>query len=42
MITLIEIFALKQGIDGTVLSMTVASIAGIAGYSIKSKLKPKV
>jgi hypothetical protein len=42
MITLVEIVAMQCGLDGTVLSMSVASIAGIAGYSIKSKLTPKI
>ena len=35
-LTAIQIFALFKGIDGQVLSVTTALIAGIAGYELKS------
>lgn len=35
----LEVMALKEGFDGTVLSLSVAIIAGIAGYHVKSKSK---
>ena len=41
-ITIIECFALSKGIDGKVLTLAIALIAGIAGYkfgNIKSSIK---
>ena len=37
----IEIYALSQGINGTVLALNAAAIAGIGGYKIKSGLVKK-
>ena len=34
-IVVLEAIALLQGIDGTLLSMVIATIAGIAGYTLK-------
>jgi len=34
-IVVLEAIALLQGIDGTLLSMVIATIAGIAGYTFK-------
>jgi hypothetical protein len=39
LIAVIEIFAIKSGLDGTVLAASIAVIAGIAGYHVKSKSK---
>jgi hypothetical protein len=35
-IALVECFAIAHGIDGTVLLISLCSIAGIAGYNMKS------
>ena len=34
-IVVLEAIALWKGIDGTLLSMVIATIAGIAGYTLK-------
>ena len=34
-VTLIELYALSIGINGTVLSLSVACIAGLGGYNLK-------
>lgn len=36
-IACMEIVALQNGIDGTLLSASFAAIGGLAGYAIKSK-----
>lgn len=33
-ITILELFALWQGIDGTVLAGAIAAVAGLGGYSV--------
>ena len=35
----LEVVAISNGLDGTVLSMSIGAIAGIAGYHIKAKSK---
>lgn len=35
-ITIIELFALYKGIDGQLMALTLAAIAGIAGYNLKT------
>ena len=35
-ITIIEIFALAKNIDGTLLSISIAAIAGLGGYELHS------
>lgn len=37
-ITAIEIYALARGIDGTLLALTIAIIAGILGYKVELPL----
>ena len=37
----IEIYALSQGINGTILSLVLCLIAGIAGYVIKPPISLK-
>jgi hypothetical protein len=34
--TLLEGFALHKGIDGTLFSLVIAAIAGLAGYTLKT------
>lgn len=39
-ITVLEIYALHKGIDGSILSVVVAALAGLGGYEIaKAKIK---
>jgi len=38
-ITVIEVIALSNGIDGTILSGSMAAIGGICGYAIKTARK---
>ena len=40
-ITLLEAFAIWKGIDGALLSIVIAAIAGLGGYAVASKKKPK-
>jgi len=35
----LEFAALSHGLDGTILSLSIGTIAGIAGYHIKAKSK---
>lgn len=37
-ITILEVYALKQGIDGSLLSVVVAVIAGLGGYVAKGQI----
>lgn len=37
-ITGIELFALSQGVNGQLMTLTVAAIAGLGGYKIKDLL----
>jgi hypothetical protein len=38
-IAALEVAAMAHGLNGTILSLTIGSIAGITGYHIKSKRK---
>lgn len=40
-ITILEALAIIKGIDGAALGIAVAAIAGIGGYTIGAKTKPK-
>ena len=40
-ITLLEAFAIWKGIDGAILSVVIAALAGLGGYAVGSKKKPK-
>ena len=40
-ITILEAFALFQGIDGTLLAGSIAIIAGLAGYKVATIKKKK-
>ena len=39
LIAALEIIAMKEGLDGTILAASIAVIAGIAGYHVKSRTK---
>jgi hypothetical protein len=39
LIFILELLAVQQGLDGTCLSIAVAAIAGLGGYSIKELIK---
>ena len=34
-ITIIELYALTQGINGSVMSLSIAGIAGLGGYNLR-------
>ena len=38
-VTILEIYALSQGINGTVLAAAVAVIAGLGGYVVGKKVE---
>jgi len=38
-IALIEAMAISKGIDGTLLSLSIAAIAGLGGYGIRKIIK---
>lgn len=40
-ITILESFAVWQGIDGAILGVGIAAIAGLAGYEVHKIKKPK-
>jgi len=40
-ITALEIVAITQGINGTLLAGSIAIIAGLGGYAVKRKRKPE-
>lgn len=40
-ITGLEIVAITQGVNGVLLSVSVAAIAGLGGFAIKRKVKPE-
>jgi hypothetical protein len=40
-ITVIEAIALAQGIDGTMLALSIGVISGLGGYSVRSIIKIK-
>jgi len=40
-ITALEIIAITQGINGTLLAGSIAIIAGLGGYAVKVKRKPQ-
>ena len=40
-LAVIEVYALSKGIDGTLMTIVVAAIAGIGGYLLPSPLKLK-
>jgi len=39
-LTVIEVVALFQGINGTVMSLIIGAIAGIGGYAVKGLKQP--
>ena len=38
-ITVIEMYALSQGINGTALSLSIAGVAGLGGFELQALLK---
>lgn len=40
-VTLIELYALSIGVNGTVMSLSVAAIAGLGGYNLKKVIGDK-
>ena len=38
-VTIIEVYAISQGIDGTALAAVVAALTGLGGYAIGKKKK---
>lgn len=41
LIAILEAIALMEGIDGTVFTMTIAAITGLAGYTLPSPFNKK-
>lgn len=39
-ITILEGFALYQGIDGAILGIAIAAVSGLGGYALKKAPKP--